>query len=119
MPRPETGTTLDLDPQRIRGVGFWNANDILMVGGAFFSAGPGCAWLRLTVPLVAGEDPTPAQRVAAAADFASGIGNPLDVTLAAAITDLVRHPRDSGVVRRHAASFAFPAFQRRLAAILT
>src|SRR4029079_16472450 len=81
MPRPETGTTLDLDPQRIRGVGFWNANDTLMCGGAFFSAGRGCAWLRLTVPLVAGEDPTPAQRVAAAADFASGIGNPLDVTL--------------------------------------
>jgi hypothetical protein len=37
------------------------------------------------VPVVAGEDPTPAQRVAAAADFASGIGNPLDVTVAAAI----------------------------------
>ncbi|HWA24088.1 MAG TPA: glycosyltransferase family 4 protein [Lacunisphaera sp.] len=38
--------------------------------------------------------------------------------LAAAVTDLVRHPRDSGVVRQHAASFAFPVFQRRLAAAL-
>lgn len=39
--------------------------------------------------------------------------------LAAAIADLVRHPRDSEVVRRHADSFAFPSFTRRLAAALT
>ncbi len=39
--------------------------------------------------------------------------------LAAAVSDLVRHPRDSEVVRRHADSFAFPAFQRRLAAALS
>ncbi len=38
--------------------------------------------------------------------------------LAAAVADLVRHPRDSEVVRRHADSFAFPAFTRRLAAAL-
>jgi glycosyltransferase involved in cell wall biosynthesis len=39
--------------------------------------------------------------------------------LAAAVSDLVRHPRDSEVVRRHADSFAFPAFTRRLAAVLS
>lgn len=38
--------------------------------------------------------------------------------LAAALASLVRHPRDSEVVRRHAASFAFPVFARRLAAAL-
>ncbi len=38
--------------------------------------------------------------------------------LAAAVTDLVRHPRDSEIVRRHVDSFAFPAFTRRLAAVL-
>ncbi len=38
--------------------------------------------------------------------------------LAAAVSDLVRHPRDSEVVRRHATAFAFPVFQRRLAAAL-
>lgn len=38
--------------------------------------------------------------------------------LAGAVGELVRHPRDSEVVRRHAAAFAFPAFQRRLAAAL-
>lgn len=85
LPGLETGTTLDLDPDHVRGVGFWMANDIEMVGGTFLAAGPGCAWLRLKVPIVAGEEPTPAQRVAAAADFASGVGNPLDVTVGAAI----------------------------------
>ena len=43
-------------------------------------------------------------------------GNLFD--LAAAIADLVRHPRDSEVVRRHVDAFAFPAFERRLAASL-
>jgi phosphatidylinositol alpha-1,6-mannosyltransferase len=38
--------------------------------------------------------------------------------LAAAVADLIHHPRDSEVVRRHADSFAFPAFTRRLAAAL-
>ena len=85
FPGLDNGTRLDLDPQRVRGAGYWNANDIQMVGGRFLTAGPGCAWLRLQVPLVVGEAITPAQRVAAAADFASGVGNPLDVTEAAAI----------------------------------
>jgi phosphatidyl-myo-inositol dimannoside synthase len=39
--------------------------------------------------------------------------------LASAVTDLVRHPRDSEVVRRHAAAFAFPVFTRRLAAAIS
>lgn len=38
--------------------------------------------------------------------------------LAFAVAELVKHPRDSEVVRRHAASFAFPVFQQRLAAAL-
>lgn len=51
-------------------------------------------------------------RVGALVDY----GNIPD--LAAAIGELVRRPRDSGVVRAHAATFAFPAFQRRLTAAL-
>lgn len=43
-------------------------------------------------------------------------GNPAG--LAAAVTDLIQHPRDSKIVRRHADTFAFPAFQRRLAALI-
>ncbi len=38
--------------------------------------------------------------------------------LATAVGDLVRHPRDSEVVRRHAAAFDFTAFKQRLAAAL-
>ncbi|HEY8995651.1 MAG TPA: glycosyltransferase family 4 protein [Lacunisphaera sp.] len=38
--------------------------------------------------------------------------------LAAALIELVRTPRNSEIVRRHAESFAFPAFQQRLAAAL-
>jgi hypothetical protein len=80
-----TGKLIDLDPAMIRGVGFWNANDLCIVSGQFGGAGPGGAWIRLKVPVVAGEDPSPAQRVAAAADFASGIGNPVDPMVAGAI----------------------------------
>lgn len=38
--------------------------------------------------------------------------------IAAAVDELVRTPRDSEVVRRHAASFAFPVFAQRLATAL-
>jgi len=41
------------------------------------------------------------------------------VILAAGLADLARDSGDSEVVRRHAASFAFPVFQRRLATALS
>ncbi len=43
----------------------------------FYVAGPGEAWVRLVMPLVAGETPTPVQRAAVAADFGNGVGNVL------------------------------------------
>ena len=43
----------------------------------FYVAGPGAAWVRLKVPLVEGEQPTPLQRAAVAADFGNGVGNVL------------------------------------------
>ena len=39
--------------------------------------GPATAWFRLRVPLVAGEQPSALQRLAAAADFPNGIATPL------------------------------------------
>jgi hypothetical protein len=39
--------------------------------------GPGAAWFRLRVPVVAGETPTPLQRLAVAADFPNGISSEL------------------------------------------
>jgi hypothetical protein len=43
------------------------------VGGGFAGPGPATDWIRLRVPLVAGEEPSPLVRVAAAADFGNGI----------------------------------------------
>jgi len=71
-------------------VGYWSANDLRPVGGAFGVPGPGAAWLRLLCPVVAGEEPTPLQRVAAAADFGSGVGHPVGMDVGGAINpDLV------------------------------
>ncbi|MFN8028317.1 MAG: hypothetical protein U0W40_18720 [Acidimicrobiia bacterium] len=38
--------------------------------------GPSGMWMRLLVPVVAGEAPTPFQRVAAAADFGNALAAP-------------------------------------------
>ncbi len=56
-------------------VGFWMANEFRMAAGDWQTPGPGAAWLRLAVPVIAGEEVSPLQRVAAAADFGSGVGN--------------------------------------------
>jgi hypothetical protein len=48
------------------------------VEGTFYEPGPATAWLRMRIPLVAGEDPSPLQRVLTAADSASGISGALD-----------------------------------------
>lgn len=40
--------------------------------------GPGWAWFRLRLPLLEGESPSPLVRLAAAADFGSGISNVVD-----------------------------------------
>lgn len=44
-----------------------------VVGGSWAELGPCTDWIRLRVPVVAGEEPSPLQRVAAAADFGNGI----------------------------------------------
>jgi hypothetical protein len=51
-----------------------DAMDIRFVAGTFNDPGPATAWFRLRQPLVAGETPSPLQRVAAAGDFGNGIG---------------------------------------------
>jgi len=50
-----------------------DAMEIRFVAGAFLEPGPATAWFRLRHPLVAGESPSPLQRLAAAADFGNGI----------------------------------------------
>ena len=78
-------------------VGYWNAHEIRIVRGTWTEPGPGAAWFRLRCPVVVGEPLSPCTRASAAADFGSGVGNPLRFTHATAINaDLTialhRHP---------------------------
>jgi hypothetical protein len=49
--------------------------EIRMVVGDFDAPGPGSAWIRLRVPVVAGTEPSPLERVLAASDFSNGISS--------------------------------------------
>lgn len=75
-PGPETGTQSDLSPT-YRPMFAPDAIEIRFLTGAFDDPGPATAWLRLRCPLVAGEVPSPRQRLAAAADFGNGISSSL------------------------------------------
>ena len=57
-----------------------DAVELRFVRGEFAEAGPAAAWTRLRVPVVEGEEPSPVQRAAAAADFGNGVSAPLDWT---------------------------------------
>jgi Thioesterase-like superfamily len=46
--------------------------------GTYAAPGPAIAWFRMRVPVVAGEEPTPLQRAACAADFGNGASSALD-----------------------------------------
>jgi hypothetical protein len=76
----------------LEATGYWTANDLRMVEGSWLAAGPGTAWIRLRCPVVDDEEPTPLQRVAGAADFGSGVGNPVRALDVGAINpDLTIH----------------------------
>lgn len=49
-----------------------------LVQGAFDRLGPATDWIRLAVPVLPGVEPTPFQRVVAAADFLNGISSVVD-----------------------------------------
>jgi hypothetical protein len=49
------------------------AVEFRFVEGDFVAPGPATVWFRLTMPVVAGEEPSPVQRVAAFSDFGNGI----------------------------------------------
>ncbi len=54
-----------------------DALEIRFVQGAFRKPGSATAWFRLRRPIIAGEEITPLQRVAAAGDFGNGIASVL------------------------------------------
>lgn len=55
-----------------------HAIDVRTVGGSFLSPGRGIAWVRIRVPLVAGEETTPFTHAAALADVGNGVSMALD-----------------------------------------
>ena len=57
---------------------FADAVDLRFISGSWNEPGPVQMWSRLTVPVVAGEEPSPMQRTAAAADFGNGVSRILD-----------------------------------------
>lgn len=59
-------------------VGYHTATETRFAFGAFLEQGPAAAWLRMRVPLVAGDEPRPLDRVLVAADSGNGISNVLD-----------------------------------------
>ena len=52
--------------------------EMRFVNGRTNALGPATVWFRLRCPVVLGEDPSPWQRAAAAADFGNGVSAELD-----------------------------------------
>ena len=59
-------------------VGYHTAMEYRFLSGGFLEMGPAKVWMRMRVPLVAGEEPTPLQRVLVAADSGNGVSAALD-----------------------------------------
>ena len=59
-------------------VGYHTAMEYRFLSGGFLEMGPATVWMRMRVPLVAGEEPTPLQRVLVAADSGNGVSAALD-----------------------------------------
>lgn len=59
-------------------VGYHRAMEVRFGAGSFRDPGPATAWMRMRVPLVEGEQPSPLTRVLVAADSGNGVSNVLD-----------------------------------------
>ena len=59
-------------------VGYHTGVEYRFIEGAFTRPGPARVWMRMRVPLVAGEEPTPLQRVLIVADSGNGVSSTLD-----------------------------------------
>jgi len=67
-------------PATGRDVGYHTAMEYRFIRGDFTEPGPAVAWMRMRHPLVAGESPTPLQRVLVVADSGNGVSATLDWT---------------------------------------
>jgi acyl-Coa thioesterase superfamily protein len=75
-PGPEYGSENDFRPPH-RPMFSPDAIEIRFVTGTFNGGGPASAWFRLRREIVAGEETSPLQRLAAAGDFGNGISSTL------------------------------------------
>lgn len=74
---PETGTPPPAFAQKWSRY-FQNVS-VRLIEGALEKPGPAAAWMRLDVPMVEGEANTPLLQAVQAADFASGVGQIVDM----------------------------------------
>src|SRR5262249_14367684 len=78
-PSPESGERGDF-PDVVGDVGYHHSMDYRFVRGAFMERGPATVWMRMGLPLLPDEEPTPLQRVLIAADSGNGVSVALDWT---------------------------------------
>ena len=76
-PGPEQGAEVEFFPTG-QELGYHTAMECRFVSGGFVEPGPALVWLRMRQPLVAGEEPSPLQRVLVAADVGNGVSATLD-----------------------------------------
>ena len=72
-PAPEEGQPVRLEFRREQTAFHTDGMEFIQVDGDVNTPGPATVWLRLRVPVVAGEEPTGVQRAVAAADFGNGV----------------------------------------------
>lgn len=79
LPDPSAANPVERLIAQDRPTNFSDAFELRLVDGQpFGKPGPSSMWFRLRVPVVAGEGPSPLQRVLVAADFGNGISGVLD-----------------------------------------
>ncbi|AVH60651.1 MULTISPECIES: thioesterase family protein [Streptomyces] len=59
-------------------IGYHTSMDWRFTAGAFTERGPATCWMRMRIPLIAGDEPQPLDRVLVAADSGNGVSNVLD-----------------------------------------
>jgi hypothetical protein len=76
-PGPEQGEEVEFFPTG-QELGYHSAMECRFLTGGFVESGPATVWLRMRQPLVAGEAPSPLQRVLVTADVGNGVSASLD-----------------------------------------
>jgi hypothetical protein len=76
-PGPDQGAEVEFFPTGEE-LGYHSAMEVRFLRGGFVEPGPALVWLRMRQPLLAGEEPSPLQRVMVTADVGNGVSAALD-----------------------------------------